>query len=221
MAFCPSGLSSEAIELSASALLDDFYGSSSKRTYPIQVESIAEFHLGYDLVFTDEGLYQDPNFLGGICFIKNEIFINAALENYEGRMAFTIAHEIGHHVLHKKAYLEYLAGEAPEILCRELANKPIIEKQADQFAAALLMPRNFLLEHWPFGEIRDVYQAFQCAQKFKSKHGLDNVSTSAMVNRLIDLGIFKDMPYQTGKPKRNKQFNPLSILKYKIKKLLK
>ena len=51
-------------------------------------------------------LFSDPEFLGGINFDKNEIYVNVAIENHDGRYAFTVAHEIGHHVLHKEVYLK-------------------------------------------------------------------------------------------------------------------
>jgi len=218
--FKPPQLSKDEIESKAFEVLLAYYGTERIRL-PIEVEHITEFYLGYDLVFTDEGLYQDPNFLGGICFIEKEIYINAALENHEGRMAFTIAHEIGHHVLHRQDYLDYLKGESPEILCRDTSKKPLIEEQADQFAASLLLPKDFLLQTWSFGEVRNVYQAYKYAQQFKRKHAIHNVSISALINRLIDLGVFKDIPYQKGRPNLPRR-GYLKIIKFvrKIRKFI-
>ena len=59
---------------------------------------------------------------------------------------FTIAHEIGHHVLHRDIYLAKVKAEEDLAMCRELTKKPKAEMQADVFAAALLMPSE-ILEH--------------------------------------------------------------------------
>ena len=69
-------------------------------TLPVPVEDIAEHYLGYQIDFVNEGLFSDPEILGGIDFDENKIYVNASVEDHDGRYAFTIAHEIGHHVLH-------------------------------------------------------------------------------------------------------------------------
>ena len=66
--------------------------------------------------------------------------INSSIEHDLGRYSFTLAHEIGHHVLHRQFYFEHLVDGETKIICREANIKPIIERQADRFAAALLMP---------------------------------------------------------------------------------
>ena len=85
---------------------------------PVPVESIAEHFLKYDLEITDDGLFADPTFLGGISFETKTIFVNTSIEDNEGRYTFTIAHEIGHHVLHKDVYDE-LISDRSQIMCRE------------------------------------------------------------------------------------------------------
>jgi len=220
MSFEPVLLTSEQIELASQILLKSFSAANPDVTiFPTPVEEIAEFFLQYELVFTNERLYADPNFLGGICFESDVIYLNTALESHEGRLAFTIAHEIGHHCLHKQTYLEYLKGQTPEILCREAAEKPLIERQADQFAACLLLPKNEMIERWHNPKIKDVYAAYREATSFIKTHGVSNVSTSALINRLIDLSLIPDVGYQSGKPKYIKSFK--SALLYRLYKLLK
>ena len=128
----------DLVEEAADHLLDDYRDFAGNFTLPVPVESIAEHFLGYDLEITDEGLFADPSFLGGISFETNTIFVNASIEDHEGRYTFTIAHEIGHHVLHRDLYDELVADRS-QILCREEKHKPLIESQADRFAAALMM----------------------------------------------------------------------------------
>jgi len=217
MPFEPKQLTHDDIETKAEEVLEAFGFSS----FPVSVEEIAEFHFGYDLVFTDEGLYKDPSFLGGICFDNNEIYVNTSIESHEGRLSFTVAHEIGHHVLHRNDYLKYLNGEFPEILCRDTSKRPLIEQQADQFAAALLMPRDYIKTLWGYGVITDVYKAYSIAQKFIKENSFDNVSTTAMVNRLIDLGYVSGVTYQSGSPKRSNRSSPLMAVKFKLFSLIK
>jgi len=87
-------LSDEHIEASATQLLSDYseFSGTSVGT-PIPVEAIAEHFLGYEIEISDEGLFADPDYLGGIIFANNVIQVNASVESNEGRYNFTIAHE--------------------------------------------------------------------------------------------------------------------------------
>ena len=190
------------VEDSAERLLQDYEDENGQLTYPTPVESIAEHFLGYDLEITDQGLFADPNFLGGISFETSTIFVNASVEAHEGRYTFTIAHEIGHHVLHKAIY-EELIDDRTQILCREQKKKPLIERQADRFAAALMMPRRALADAECLKKLkrptRSLPQAMKLAGKVQAECGFSNVSLSAMVNRLKDLELIgNNIPYQTG-----------------------
>lgn len=206
----------DRIEEAADNLLDEYLDFAGEFRLPVPVESIAEHFLKYDLEITDEGLFSDPSFLGGISFETNTIFVNASIEDHEGRYTFTIAHEIGHHVLHKDLYDELVADRS-QILCREEKQKPLIERQADRFAAALMMPRYVLS-----GEVKKLSQkmpktigeALRLANDLKKESDFDNVSISALVNRLKDLGlIHQSIPYQTGKGwRRASRRNPLAII---------
>ncbi|MDR2743926.1 MAG: ImmA/IrrE family metallo-endopeptidase [Desulfovibrio sp.] len=70
----------------------------------------------------------------------------------EGRYNFTLAHEVGHWVLRR---FEFLApdvlkqqGDNRGILCRAIQRKEPRERQADQFASHLLMPRPVVQKVW-------------------------------------------------------------------------
>ena len=189
-------LSQSDINDSANELLLAYFESVEKPlSLPIPVEDIAEFYLGYELAYTDEGMFADSDVLGGICFHTQTIFINTAVESHEGRHAFTIAHEIGHHCLHKKIALAI----ANNMMCRDKV-KPLEEQQADRFAAALLMPDTLLQCHIKPRKLTDPYKAFQLAKKVKAELKLSNVSVSALVNRMIDLKLITCLPYQRSKP---------------------
>jgi len=217
-----SGITNESIELAVDRLLDAYTVSVQPVTFPIPIESIAEHLLGYDLEVTDEGLFASGDVLGGISFETNTIFVNASIEDHDGRYAFTVAHEIGHHVLHRDLYIEHVLDHS-DILCREISEKPLIEKQADRFAAALLVPRSLIQSSTVLTRAnkpcRTLPEALELATTLKSKLGLANVSLSALVNRLKDLGyVNEQVPYQSGKRWRTKR---LPFLKYLLQKYLK
>lgn len=126
----------------------------------VPVERIAEFML--DLRFdldtpSNLGLDSSNKKIWGSTYPDGKVFINEELmtEKYpEGRYRFTVAHEIGHWILHqailqgKKGNNQTLFREGAvisnlnggqTILCRQ-GDKSSAEWQADKFAAFLLMP---------------------------------------------------------------------------------
>ena len=215
---------SDLIEEAADQLLDQYRDFAGAFDLPVPVESIAEHFLKYDLEITGEGLFADPGFLGGISFETNTIFVNASIEDHEGRYTFTIAHEIGHHVLHKELYDE-LISDRSQILCREEKKKPLIEQQADRFAACLMMPRRMLVDEVEkYGKPmpRTLGDTLRLANHLNQKCGFQNVSISALVNRLKDLGlVHQSIPYQTGTRWRSAtSWNPGSYIMRRLKRWL-
>ena len=211
----------DLVEEAADRLLEDYKTSIGGFDYPVPVESIAEHFLGYDLEITNEGLFADPKFLGGISFETNTIFVNASVEDHEGRYSFTIAHEIGHHILHKNLYEEMVVDRS-QILCREEKKKPLIERQADRFAAALMMPGAVIRRSQAAVKNRrppsSLSKAIQFAKEIQEECHFSNVSLSAVVNRLKDLDLIdQSIPYQTGVRWR---MGYRSSLKYRLYKFL-
>jgi len=78
-------ISDENIETAAALLLTDYRNQSSRDETPVPVEAIAEHDLGYSIDITNDGLFVDPEFLGGISFETNTIFVNTSVEQHEGR----------------------------------------------------------------------------------------------------------------------------------------
>jgi Zn-dependent peptidase ImmA (M78 family) len=180
-------LSTEQIESAAEQFRNEALDALGldRSTLPVPVERIAEFHLGYELDFTD----QDADIIGGIDFHTKVILINPKIEDHEGRYNFTIAHEIGHHCLHRELYIKH--QDELGILCRSKA-RPVEEVQADRFAEALLMPP---------GPVRAATKAskWRYATSAKSRRALavdiqkaldlKSVSISAIESRLDHLSI--------------------------------
>ena len=212
-------ITTEDIEIAAETLLEQYRMTSKREDFPIIVENIAEQFLGYSIDISDEGLFSNPKLLGGISFETDTIFVNASIEDHEGRYNFTIAHEIGHHVLHRQIFCNALDGK-DKILCRELSTKPLVEQQADRFAAALLMPRKEIREAVGLQKSKSIYEALKVAKKVREILKIDNVSTSAIINRMKDLTLIDNsIPYQNGKYWKQKR-KPL-ILYHLMRKFIK
>jgi len=118
---------------------------------PIDVDDIAEGYLKLDLEVTDlKELLKMPDVLGATWFEDKVIRLDSSLEGQEGRLAFTLGHEIGHWWMHRpivemgKVTLPLYSFDEnrparPALVCRS-TKKDSAEWQADTFAARLLMP---------------------------------------------------------------------------------
>lgn len=100
---------------------------------PIPVEQWIEGPLGIRFSIADLS-HLGPGTLGRALPGEREIEVSHSLVNNEARFRFTAAHELGHVVLHAKIAAEF--REEPD---RDFFEKSI-EREADRFAAAFLMP---------------------------------------------------------------------------------
>lgn len=166
-----------------------------EQTSEVPVEQIAEMYLGYELDFV-EGIDGYPDdVIGGIDFETNTILVNSAIESHIGRYSFTIAHEIGHHVLHREEF--YRQSKSKHIMCRGMKERPIEEMQADRFAESLLMPANLVKEHFRKVRNKNIFKPenpYIVASKVIESTGLNNVSVKAMVVRLNHLELITKNP---------------------------
>jgi len=118
---------------------------------PVPVEEIAD-SLARLLVRDVEDLSQIGGAPAGrklsgilLCEPTNTIFVDAAeARRSPGRRRFTVAHELGHWYLHAT----HQPGERFERFCRgeDLKSTRSREGEANEFAAALLMPEQLLGE---------------------------------------------------------------------------
>lgn len=74
------------------------------------------------------------------------------------RQTFTIAHELGHKILHE----EWAKSSDYKILMRDQAaeSKDIHEQEANTFAANLLVPRFMLDRYWQIASVADLSKLF-------------------------------------------------------------
>jgi len=90
------------------------------------------------------------------------------------RQTFTIAHELGHKVLHE----EWAKSESYKVLWRDVRKqgKDRFEQEANFFAANLLMPKEMFAEYknYPLGVIAKIFAVSEDAARFRmqSLYGL-------------------------------------------------
>jgi Zn-dependent peptidase ImmA (M78 family) len=202
-------LPKENIAVAARRLIDDFQLMAKYEVQPpIPVEDIVERYLGLRLVYHDlDRFFKKRNCLGATYVTKKTICVNEKLFENEGRLVFTMAHEVGHWVLHRKYFEAQKKADSKTVFVSQGRNDKM-EWQADYFASCLLMPemeiraafekvcapesiivKNSInetgggpgepfVEQWPF------IAAAMC-----EAGGFSNVSKHAMIIRLQDLGL--------------------------------
>jgi hypothetical protein len=142
-----------APEDEARALLHEA-GLESLEQPPVDVERLAIDHL--DLDVQDHAdlrgvpgaplLPRDVSLSGLLLPAKRRIWVNATeAQRSAGRRAFTIAHEIGHWRMHRDlsdddAYARFCRSQDVGATARALKQTALLEREANRFAAALLMP---------------------------------------------------------------------------------
>ncbi|MBL6932288.1 MAG: ImmA/IrrE family metallo-endopeptidase [Rhodospirillales bacterium] len=187
---------------------------------PIDVDEIIEGYLGLALEIDNlKSRLGMPDVLGATWFEESRICIDQSLEDKEGRLAFTMAHEIGHWQLHRPLYeLEKMSlslfqsqdgkTATPAIVCRAKSGKAPAEWQADQFAARLLMPSAAIrsavqkVSSVNVVSIEGLNNSQNCgnlipplrtiADDIIDSGQFTNVSNEAMCYRLLDLKLVQD-----------------------------
>ncbi|PIT88668.1 MAG: hypothetical protein COU29_02785 [Candidatus Magasanikbacteria bacterium CG10_big_fil_rev_8_21_14_0_10_36_32] len=122
-------MSSIIIQAKVRKLLTDFDVSRA----PVPVEQIAQ-QLGIQVSYAPSTEYSGML----IRTESGEVLMGVSSDESPTRRRFTIAHELGHFHLEKnKVSIDYRGNYHG-------SDKPASEKNADDFAANLLMPRSFL-----------------------------------------------------------------------------
>lgn len=123
---------------------------------PIDALSLAELVLGLDLIIYDD-LLSRFGVEAAITADFSGLYVDAETFNSsnrlpvwkENRLRFTIAHEIGHFVMHQEEFRKNGFKRKEEFVEWSLAlrgRKYQIEKEANEFAGRLIVPRSKLLE---------------------------------------------------------------------------
>jgi len=159
-------------EQKASSLLQEL----NIKSIPTPLDKITT-HFGITLSYE-----LGENISGVLICNKNVTIIGVNSTEATVRQRYTIAHEIGHYVMHKN--LAELFVDQDYLVMKRSGVKDQQELEANAFAAALLMPEDLLLnelERMPVKIFVDA-KIKMLAKKFE-------VSTIAMTYRLSNLGV--------------------------------
>lgn len=111
--------------------------------------------LGVEVLFVefDE---QDKNISGFFDAVENTIFVNKS--EFPLRQTFTVAHELGHKILHE----EWAKSSEYKMLFRDqdATDPDPHEKEANSFAAHLLVPRFMLDQVWTKYSVEQLSKLF-------------------------------------------------------------
>ncbi|MCC6124775.1 MAG: ImmA/IrrE family metallo-endopeptidase [Pirellulales bacterium] len=116
------------------------------RTIPLPIEKIVEFDFGIDIV-PMPGLHRGFDIDSMITNDLREIRIEQAVfDSYPGRYRFSLAHELGHRVLHQEVFaqIQFRSISEWKALMEEgipLKEYSFLETQANSFAGLILAPQ--------------------------------------------------------------------------------
>ncbi len=133
---------------------------------PIDIDRIAQdWGLAVEYVRSPRGLH-------GRVVIHRAV-IEVAADDHPNRQRFTLAHELGHYVLeHNPMFTEAEPRDFGD-------PTPLNEREADYFAAVLLMPEEWVRQDW-----RDIQDAQRMATLYRT-------SAESMWYRLEELNLIK------------------------------
>jgi hypothetical protein len=111
---------------------------------PIPIEEIVDVKLGLDIV-PMPNLYKDFGLSGYLTRDRSAIFVDQfQADNYEEKYRFTLAHEIGHYILHGSFYEDLPFQTPDEYVAWRLSVPPEdmswFETHGDWFAGHVLVP---------------------------------------------------------------------------------
>jgi len=196
----PCFISREQMEgLTEQILMDYGFDPYDKIVKSAPIEEIIEFHFDLQICWESiDHLDKDGLVMAAILPTEKQIILNEShrelFDNKIGTYHFTLAHELGHWVLHtsETPYLLRLRNSEPErpakvqgqpFYCRSTAQKPMEEIQADLFAGCLLMPRPMIER--AVGQLRKM-RKIHLSHLYGLAHCL-RVSISALSVRLTQL----------------------------------
>ena len=211
-------LSKKKIAGCASGLIEAYEQIVQRDVHPpLPIEDIIERGLNLQLAFADlRKKLKIDDVLGATYIRQRMICADESLLKHasEGRMFFTLAHEIGHWILHR-GFIKHACRSnllSDFIFCRLQDAKKPIEWQADYFASCLLMPEDQVCKafYMIFGPrplvLYNLHSSFYgpicfdpcvenwpvIAAKIKQAGGFTNVSKQAMIIRLQELGLVQN-----------------------------
>lgn len=159
--------------------MDDIFNSAKNNginTIPFDIYS-------YINIFNDIEVledYLDPEISGMIEYINFGYIITINKYHSENRKRFTLAHELGHYMMHKD-FLKSNGNIEDKMLFRNNLTQDKIEIQANEFAAQLLMPEI----EFKSAINQGINSIAELAKKFQ-------VSAAAIKYRAYKLGLIRE-----------------------------
>ena len=164
--------------------------------WPLDSSTVAEF-LGLDIVWDRIDRDEEGQIAARILPLEKLIEINENIPQLQGGFGeSTVAHEIGHWVLHidteeveRRLRLQSLGLDlsVEPLLCRTANDLDGIEWQAQYFAGCLLMPQYVLTQITKGKQLNKWQHLYQIAAEL-------GVTISNLVHRLQDLGLIYLLP---------------------------
>ena len=173
---------------------------------PINIDLLKSIikSLGYNILI-DSSLERQQ--ILGVCnFREKQVHMSPSI--YGARQAFTLAHELGHILLHWKLFEENRIHEAEESelnyevgSCNTIFKSQYLEVQANKFAAYLLMPQSLIMKLWrEFKMEQSIWKPtlYLDSQRVNQDlfrkfvlnvNAVTTVSSEALKYRLLELGI--------------------------------
>lgn len=138
---------------------------------PIPVLEIAESN-GVDVVFANFGVHSEK--VAGFCDFKGaKLYVNK--NDKQERQFFTIAHELGHWLLHRDIFLAH--PEKYPVLPRfqSVEHRSPMEKEANHFAANLLVPARLLrpVINAPAATLATIFRVSRTMMEFRIQNVRD------------------------------------------------
>ena len=132
----------EKIKRKANLFRKKFWNDS----IPVDIEKIIDLKLEIDIIplldLGDAFISSDWKSI----YVDRNKYLN---EKYQNRLRFSLAHEIGHFILHKEIYSSFKINSFEDFYCfiGEIPNNQYhyLEIQANKFASLLLVPRDRLI----------------------------------------------------------------------------
>jgi Zn-dependent peptidase ImmA (M78 family) len=174
-----------------------------EKELPVDVELLAERELGLDI--TPIPGFRQRGIDGLLAQDLATIYVDENVQrNVVTRYRFTLAHEIGHLVLHGDVIRQHFLGAENEFLMlwETLSEEEYdhAERQANVFAAALLMPSNLLQSQFEnaaanLARVGLTFDSLESHSKLKLVRALSSefaVSPDSLRIRLVREGLISD-----------------------------
>lgn len=159
----------EKIELKARDVITSAMEDLGKSDPPINLAKILS-HYKLTLI---EAWFNDSAVGGAYDRDKKHIYVS--IDDSRSRQAFTVAHELGHFLLHSKKQDIFYRHQVTEF---DTNNEAEDEQEANWFAASLLMPKELVMRFWKKSKDVELLAAYFGVSRSAAYWRLKNIGLS-------------------------------------------